>query len=283
MVNGEIDIFELTKLNEEDVRPYTDAGMQLIVYDNSVIWWNAFNLTKPVFDDVRVRQAINYAMDTDAIVQYVLEGIAKVPVGPFPVGSRYTTSGDVNAYPYDADKAKQLLAEAGYEDADGDGIVEKNGEPLTLSYVYSSDNEIRAQYALITQQQLKAVGINVVMVDMDFNSLVSEMRTRDSDRYDMGLMGASLRVDVSRGFTTVNQFTFLTDHEQYQSYMAELNSTLDQSKRYATAVAFGNWVYEQSPAVFLYGLPRGFAAHPDLRIVSYMYEYTSHAHEWYFE
>jgi peptide/nickel transport system substrate-binding protein len=78
-------------------------------------WWVAFNHTKPPFDDVRVRQAMNYAVNKQAIVDNILKGTGTLAINPLPpVVWSYTDQ--IQRYDYDPEKAKQLLAEAGYPD-----------------------------------------------------------------------------------------------------------------------------------------------------------------------
>jgi peptide/nickel transport system substrate-binding protein len=78
-------------------------------------WWVAFNHTKPPFDDVRVRQAMNYAVNKQAIVDNILQGTGTLSINPLPpVVWSYTDQ--IQRYDYDPEKAKQLLAEAGYPD-----------------------------------------------------------------------------------------------------------------------------------------------------------------------
>lgn len=89
--------------------------------------------------DVRVRQAFNYAIDRDALVKNILYNIYNIgqPAKGFvtPTLSEYT---DLTGYAYDPAKAKQLLAEAGWKDTDGDGILDKDGKPFKIVLITSS-------------------------------------------------------------------------------------------------------------------------------------------------
>ena len=105
------------------------------------------NAVKP-FDDVRVRQALCYAIDVQQIIDLVCDG-AGVQVGTsmYPAFSKYYMEELNNAYPYDVEKAKELLAEAGY----GDG--------LDLKMYVSGD--VRNRTAQVVQAQLAQIGVNV--------------------------------------------------------------------------------------------------------------------------
>ncbi|HEY3347617.1 MAG TPA: peptide-binding protein, partial [Nitrospirota bacterium] len=86
-----------------------------------------WNLKDERFKDNRVRQALTYAIDQNSIIQGVLLGLGQPCTGPFPPES-WAYNPAVKPYPYDPEKAKKMLAEAGWKDVDGDGVLEKDGE-----------------------------------------------------------------------------------------------------------------------------------------------------------
>jgi len=119
-----------------------------------------YNLKNPLFQDKRVRQALTYATNREEIVQYVLYGLGTVATGPFPNHLWYANP-KVKPFPYDPQKARQLLAEAGWKDTDGDGILDKDGKPFQFRLITNSGNEIRKDVGVLAQRQLREVGIDV--------------------------------------------------------------------------------------------------------------------------
>ena len=119
-----------------------------------------YNLKNPLFQDKRVRQALTYATNREEIVQYVLYGLGTVATGPFPNHLWYSNP-KVKPIPYDPQKARQLLAEAGWKDTDGDGILDKDGKPFQFRLITNSGNEIRKDVGVLAQRQLREVGIDV--------------------------------------------------------------------------------------------------------------------------
>lgn len=123
-----------------------------------------FNNQKEIFKDVRIKQAIAMAVDREPIVQYALSGFAKPIYGPLPPTipgySERIENMAKEMYGYNVDKAKQLLAEAGYTDSDGDGIADKGGKPLSFELLLPEDPALQ-RVAQILQSQLKEIGVDI--------------------------------------------------------------------------------------------------------------------------
>ncbi len=94
--------------------------------------WIELNVNQPPFDDVRVRQAMNYALDKTLIIQEIYGGRAVALPGPLSPYNNFVNK-SLQPYPYDLAKAQQLLAEAGWTDTNDDGIVDKNGQALSFT------------------------------------------------------------------------------------------------------------------------------------------------------
>jgi peptide/nickel transport system substrate-binding protein len=94
--------------------------------------WLQLNVSDPLFSDPLVRRALNYAIDRDLIIEAIYGGRAEPLPGPLsPYNSFINES--LEPYPYDPDQAAALLAEAGWTDSDGDGIVDKDGQPFSFT------------------------------------------------------------------------------------------------------------------------------------------------------
>jgi peptide/nickel transport system substrate-binding protein len=128
-------------------------------------WWVAFNHTKPPFDDVRVRQAMNYAVNKQAIVDNILKGTGTLSINPLPpVVWSYTS--DIQRYDYDPEKAKQLLAEAGYP----------NGFTCDF-WLPESGSGMQQPVAMGTaiQADLKAVGIDCKIETFEWGTYLEKV------------------------------------------------------------------------------------------------------------
>ncbi|WP_286154928.1 nickel ABC transporter substrate-binding protein [Bacillus sp. FJAT-27264] len=143
----------------------------------------AFNGNNPVLQDVKVRQAINLAINKKSIVQDLMGGIGKEAKGLFPQTVPYVTEDNSTWYGFEPEQAKALLAKAGYSDTDGDGIVDKAGVPLTLNFVLQESEfpEWKSIGELI-QSELKDIGIDVKLQVLEPNAYYDALwKTKEYD------------------------------------------------------------------------------------------------------
>ena len=93
-----------------------------------------YNLQDWKFQDKKVRQALTTAINRESIVQGVLLGLGVVAYTPYKPDT-FWHNPDVKKFPYDPKKAKEMLAEAGWVDTDGDGIIDKDGKPFEFTII----------------------------------------------------------------------------------------------------------------------------------------------------
>jgi peptide/nickel transport system substrate-binding protein len=123
----------------------------------------------PALQDVRVRQAIAYAVDFDAICEKLLFG------GTYPPATLWEEMPfaypDAEPYKYDADKAKVLLDDAGWVDSNGDGTRDKDGVELILVYSTTQGREVREQTQVVAMQYLEDVGIGIEIANNSYDTM----------------------------------------------------------------------------------------------------------------
>ncbi len=152
----------------------------------------AFNLLNPLFKDVRVRRAISESVDRDAIIKGVYQGLAVPATGPFPPTS-WAYNPDVKPDSHDVDHAKKLLAEAGWEDHDGDGIIDKDGTPFEFTLSTNQGNKVRESIAQVIQNSLKGVGIKMDIRIVEWSVFIHKYV--DEKQFDAVLLAWSLSRD----------------------------------------------------------------------------------------
>jgi peptide/nickel transport system substrate-binding protein len=153
---GEADI--ITQLSPDNIKRLKDEGFTVVESPiSNQMWYMAVNVSEPPFSDVRVRQAVNYAIDRKAITDQLLQGIC-IPSDNivFPTSPLYKTT---QRYPYDPEKAKALLKEAGYPD----GFTTKIRVPTSGSSML-----VPVPMAEWIQRDLAKVGIKLEIVSNDW-------------------------------------------------------------------------------------------------------------------
>ena len=145
-----------------------------------------FNMRDPILADKRVRHAIAYGIDREAIVKYLRRGLAGVATGLLPPVS-WAYEPDARAFTLDRARAKQLLNEAGYRDPDGDGPLPR----LTLSLKISTNEFTRLQ-ATVIQQDLRQVGIDVDVRSYEFATLYADVLKGNFQMFTLQWVGGAV-------------------------------------------------------------------------------------------
>ncbi len=124
------------------------------------------NMESPIFRDIRVRKALDYATDNESIIKKQLKGHGRICTGPFTINS-WAYNPDVKATPHNVDKAKELLAKAGWQDTDSDGILDRDGNPFEISLMVPNKSDILERIALALRIQFMKIGIRMNPIYMD--------------------------------------------------------------------------------------------------------------------
>lgn len=132
------------------------------------------NLSAAPFDDILVRQAVAYVVDQQELETSVFNGIESAAETLFHSEKIYCDV-EQTTYATDVDKAKELMAQAGYVDSDGDGILEKDGVPLAITLSYTQSLASIDDAALTLAAQLKSIGFQVEVEGLDIMTWYGEM------------------------------------------------------------------------------------------------------------
>jgi peptide/nickel transport system substrate-binding protein len=159
-----------------------DPRLRVIESDGTNYQYMAFNLTDPIFRDVRVRQAFAYGIDREQIIKYLWRNQARPALSLLPPGN-WAYNGDVRAYPYDPRRARELLRQAGYEH-------------LTFTYRTNNDNDTARLTASILQQQLREIGVNMQIQGNEFATFFADVIKGDFQVYSLRWLGANNDPDM---------------------------------------------------------------------------------------
>lgn len=162
------DLADMERQENVKVSKYKNLGY-------TYIGWRTDSQSVPALQDKRVRQALAYGLDMDAVTKNVLfgEGFKQVS-HHVPVQWAYPDPKLLNQYPYDKAKAEQLLKDAGYAKG-ADGIYAKDGKPISFTIRTNAGNKTRETLAQIASEQYKAIGVDAKTNFEAFQGLVTQL------------------------------------------------------------------------------------------------------------
>ena len=239
---GEVDlVWNVDPTDCANVEANSDVA--LLSQPSSSIEYLGMNTTKEKFSDERVRQAINYALDKQTFVDTIVEGRGTV-ANSYINSTIPGWTDEVEAYPYDPEKAKELLAEAGYP----------NGFECSL-YV---NGDVRTRSAQIVQAQLADVGITVDISTYEWGALLDSLNAGDHEMFILGWSNTSFDADgstyqlfYSGNHGTTGNRAFLTD-EKVDELIIAAQEESDETERMSLYKELQERLHEVSPWCPLY-------------------------------
>jgi len=180
------DVAEASTLSNASVYKWTPANAS----------WEeiAFNFRRDYMKDVNLRTAMNWVIDRQAIIDKVYYGLAVPMDSDVPPSSIMYDGSAVTKYTYNPDKAKQILAAAGYTLNNGK-LVDPNGKPLPkMKLVYPSNFPEPTKIAQIAQQEFNNLGFDVDLVGQDFNTVLKTIQQEPFD-FDILVLGWSANIN----------------------------------------------------------------------------------------
>jgi peptide/nickel transport system substrate-binding protein len=179
LVNGTADMIGYTLLPDQAAQVRDQSGVELRHYPSREFTFFAWNHTRPLFADARVRRAMTLAINRQQIIDGLLQGFGVPATGIIPSWSPMYT--ELQPLPFDVNQARQLLQQAGWADANGDGILDKGGQPLRFVLTINSANRLHADIAQVVQRQLREAGADVQIQPQEFQSMLQRYKAREYD------------------------------------------------------------------------------------------------------
>lgn len=238
------------------------------------IGWNAEN---PLFKDRRVRRAMTHAFNRQQIVDKVFLGLGEVISGESPPNSPRSDP-TIRPYPFDLEKAKALLAEAGWKDSDGDGLVDKviEGKRTPFDFtllIYAGMPEYSAM-ANIFKEDLLKIGVKMNVASVEWSLW---QKRADEKNFDALLGGwtqgwesdpfqiwHSSQADVPKGSNKVG-----FRNKEADAIIEELRETFDPDKRKELLHRFHRILHEEQPYTFFFAQKRVFCWRNEVKNVMF--------------
>ncbi len=207
------------------------------------------------FHDKRVRQAMTYLLDRQRMIDDIWGGIGEVAVGPNNP-PKPTADPTIKPYPYDLAKAKKLLAEAGWIDRDGDGILEnEEGDEFEFEFTRSSGSQISERIGKFVVDSCAKAGIRCIQRPVDWSIYDQILKGRDFDALIMGWSPGSPESDPTQIWSTKsiqNQGNnFIQWDAGQDAIIDKIVVELDEAKRMELFHQFARLIHEEQPYTFI--------------------------------
>ncbi len=226
----------------EQIRAYPTDGGNLQV---------SLRTDDPLFADARLRRALALALDRPAMISGLLNGRGVLSAGDIPPSSWAYSAAAASLNPYDPEKARALLAEAGWQPGDG-GVLARGGDRLKFTLSTDAGSELRRDVALTLRQYWRAVGADMELEIVDRNTFVVDRVLKG--RFQAALLQSSVRADpdLSRRFHS----RAIRSGQNFLAYSNPiLDSLLDRALVSSTATVRAP-LYEEAQILLARELPQ---------------------------
>ena len=254
--NGEID--EMSLLPEQWVDQIKDKAFNdkfaKFEYPARAFSYIGYNMRRDLFKDKRVRLALTRLVNRERILKEVYHGLGRIVTGPFYIdSSSYDPS--IKPWPFDVDKAKALLAEAGWT-AGEDGILRKDGRKFEFTYMVVSSSKLGQQVAAIVRDDFAKAGIIVNINPIEWSIYTERLDTRSFNVCQLGWqldwaddpyqIWYSAEADTPKGSNAVG-----FKNAEADQIIVEARREFDPAKRAEMYHRLDRILHEEQPYTFL--------------------------------
>ncbi|WP_127142683.1 ABC transporter substrate-binding protein [Pelagibacterium montanilacus] len=255
MLSGGIDV--LVEVPADNVGTFeADANFTVHEQAGPHVWYVMLNAAEGPFSDVRVRQAANYAVNKEALVDDILQGTATVSDSPIPPAFNWAYNEDLEPYPYDPEMARELLAEAGAEGAEVTFYVTEGGsgmlDPITMGTAIQAD--------------LEAAGFEVNIETYEWNTFLGLVNAGLEDQADMAQMAWMTNDPDTLPFLTLRTEAWpdaggfnssYYSNEEVDELLNAARTATDQDERAELYKEMQAIVFEDAPWIFVANWQQG--------------------------
>lgn len=169
----------------EAATPEFEAKFNKFRYRDLAYLYIGYNMRREAFADRLTRTALTHLVDRQRVVDEVLHGLGVIITGPFFINSSANDK-TIQPYPFDVEKAKQLLAEAGWADSNGDGVLERNGKTFEIEFMISSGSKTFERVSEIMREDFAKAGVVININPLEWSVFLDRMDNWSFDMYASG-------------------------------------------------------------------------------------------------
>ncbi|OGV50578.1 MAG: hypothetical protein A2X49_12285 [Lentisphaerae bacterium GWF2_52_8] len=259
LLSGKVDRISLTPeqwVNRTNTADFAPGGpISKINYPSMSYSYIGYNLTNPLFQDKRVRQALTCLVDRGRILKDVYKDLGRTITGPFFMDTPYYDK-DIKSWPFDLEKAKQLFAEAGWKDSDNDGILDKDGKKFEFNMLGIASSEIQKRTLPIIKEDMARAGVVMNIQNIDWSVYVKRLENKN---FEVCMLGWTTGIDpdpYQLWHSSQAKLSASSNHIGFQNPEAdklieEIRVCFDLKKRIELCHKFHQLLHEEQPYTFL--------------------------------
>jgi len=262
--NKEIDHMEVYQPTDfvENVKNPEQFSLRKALVTEPSYNYISWNNNHPIFSDKKVRLALSYAIDRKSIIDKIVYGMGTPIQSHLFLKSKFLNT-DLPPIEFNIEKAKELLAEAGWKDTDGNGILDKviDGKKTDFKFTFTNNtNPKRKKVILILIEQLKQIGIDASMQEYEWSVFLDKVKKHN---FDACFAGWQLTVTPDDPYQIWHSSQAAGEGSNHFSYnnpesdkLLEANRTeFDDTKRREILNKWQKIIYDDQPVTFLWSEP----------------------------
>ena len=258
LLAGDLDLLGLTPdqwTNRLDIPQFREGKLKKYQLLSNSYSYIGYNLKNPLFQDRRVRQALTLLIDRERILKEVFYGLGVVVDGPFFPESPYCDR-ELKPWPCDPDRARALLAEAGWRDQDGDGVLDKDGRPFRFTMLQTSNSTIQQRMLPMIKEMLAQAGIEMQLQTVEWSVYLQRLESRN---YEACNLSWTMPLDPDPfqvWHSSQAELPGSSNHVGFANAEADrlieqLRETFDQKERIKLCHQFQALLHEEQPYTFM--------------------------------
>jgi len=230
----------------------------------------AINQRLDKFSDVRTRKALAHIMNVDQLIKSFTHGLGE-RVATFTHPSlKERISPKVKPYAYDIDKARKLLAEAGWKDTDGNGVLDKeiDGEKVDfeINLNFNTGNSRRERACLIFQEEARKAGVKVNILPLEWSVMLERNKSHNFEMFVAGWISSPLESDPKQIWHTDSYADRGSNYtgfgnDKTDKIIENMRAEMDADKRYKYYHQLQEAIHEDVPYIFLLAQKERIAIH----------------------
>jgi len=217
------------------------------------------NMRLQKLSDKMVRQALAHLLDMDNIIKNIYYDQGRRLIGYIHPAIEDYFNDQIKPYPFDIDKAKELLSQAGWKDSNGNGIIDKevDGEMIEfeVNLMYRGTHEQRAKVALIFKEDCRKAGVTINLIPLEPGAFIEKLKKRDFELYILRLSGSPIVNDPKQSWHTdmINEGSnFVGFGNPYSDELIErIRTEMDEEKRIIYYKEFQKILHDEVPCIFM--------------------------------